>query len=251
MRLQRIAVSLAAFARKESDGKSCVLTNLTAFLWCIHCHLCTSWHDIGYTKDQLSVNKIPRLPLLISRSSVLQGSPVTVTGFLIQKRISLYSSSSGRVTLAYSDTFPLSQGCHCERGALYTHQIWFQLRSTLALSIALVLAAVASAEPIREDSYVEKNLIYDGEAQDLEPISEPALEGELAENLKNLTQATMLGCWSAPNSRFGAVLFLYLPWIESFYQINSPTLCNKGAFWFSFNPILRKNFLSYVQMRMS
>ena len=55
----------------------------------------------------------------------------------------------------------------------------FQLRVTLALSIALVVAAAASAEPIREDSYVEKNLISDDEVQDLEPIAIAEQEGEL------------------------------------------------------------------------
>ena len=57
----------------------------------------------------------------------------------------------------------------------------FQLRVTLALSIALVLAAAASAEPIREDRYVEKNLISDNEVQDLELIVEPEQEGKWRE----------------------------------------------------------------------
>ena len=57
----------------------------------------------------------------------------------------------------------------------------FQLRVTLALSIALVVAAAASAEPIREDSYVEKNLISDNEVQDLELIVEPEQEGKWRE----------------------------------------------------------------------
>ena len=54
---------------------------------------------------------------------------------------------------------------------------------TLALSIALVVAAITSAEPIREDSYVEKNLISDDEVQDLEPIVEPGQEGKRGELL--------------------------------------------------------------------
>ena len=59
--------------------------------------------------------------------------------------------------------------------------ITFQLRVTLALSIALVLAAAASAEPIREDRYVEKNLISDNEVQDMELIVEPEQEGKWRE----------------------------------------------------------------------
>ena len=53
------------------------------------------------------------------------------------------------------------------------------MRVTLALSITLVVAAVASAEPIREDRYFEKNLISDDEVQDLEPIAIAEQEGEL------------------------------------------------------------------------
>merc|ERR1739836_285242 len=53
------------------------------------------------------------------------------------------------------------------------------LRATLALPIALVVAAVASsAEPIRGESYVERNLIFDDEVQDLEPIEEQEQEDE-------------------------------------------------------------------------
>ena len=59
------------------------------------------------------------------------------------------------------------------------------MRVTLALPIALVVAAVAaSAEPIREDSYVERNLIFDDEVQDLEPIEEQEQEGEFLRSTK-------------------------------------------------------------------
>ena len=66
----------------------------------------------------------------------------------------------------------------------------FQLRATLALfCVALVVAAVvpASAEPIREGSYAaRRNLIFNGEGQDLELLIEEPEQGELDGSLDSL-----------------------------------------------------------------
>ena len=51
---------------------------------------------------------------------------VSVTVFAFPNSQFVYKNHLVTVTLAYSDTFPLSRGCHCKRGRLYlfTQENW-------------------------------------------------------------------------------------------------------------------------------
>ena len=71
------------------------------------------WHGIIGRRQKMVVAAASTGPICFSDTG-LSDNLATVT-FFVPKRTSLYWKSSDRVTIAYSDTFSVSQHCHCNR----------------------------------------------------------------------------------------------------------------------------------------
>ena len=65
------------------------------------------------------------------RDTGYSDTPLTVTVLTFPKWPFIYQNYVVRVTLAYSDTFLLSRGCHCKRGRLYRKAVFSDIVSEI------------------------------------------------------------------------------------------------------------------------